>query len=459
MINEINFPSVESPGVYGPQDYSLQSLNFISSSGPKIDLRKLMVEFSFYEDLYAFSVSGSVTIKDAQGFIELLSLTGNEYIEVDFGKVKNAPNTIKGKYRVYKIGNRTPTGNLNSESYVLYFCSEELMLSEQLKISKTVKGKKVSDIIKIILTNELQVGSKRINLIEDTTGVYDFVVPRLKPFEAISWVSTYARPANNSDGADMLFFETKDGFNFRSLQSLYGEKPYATYKYQPQNLDLDQQSFQDKVTSVLSYQLVKSYNSLEDIQSGTFANKLISVDPLSRTFKTTTFDMEKYRASAKTLNSGSPTNYMENRFGVKQNQAYDSSIKVAITNSPQQNVKYIKERQGSTAKDVFIETYIPKRTAQLALANYTVLKAIIPGDPGITVGRVVQFNVMTLKPNSNKKELDKFYSGNYLVTAVRHIIQAHGIYQTVLELSKDSSKTDHSTGNSSTPSWKSAVSG
>ena len=34
--------------------------------------------------------------------------------------------------------------------------------------------------------------------------------------------------------------------------------------------------------------------------------------------------------------------------------------------------------------------------------------------------------------------MDKFYSGKYLVTAVRHIIVPTG-YQTVLELAKDSS--------------------
>ena len=44
---------------------------------------------------------------------------------------------------------------------------------------------------------------------------------------------------------------------------------------------------------------------------------------------------------------------------------------------------------------------------------------------------------MSLRPETNEKQLDKFYSGKYLVTAVRHIIQPNK-YQTVLEISKDS---------------------
>ena len=63
----------------------------------------------------------------------------------------------------------------------------------------------------------------------------------------------------------------------------------------------------------------------------------------------------------------------------------------------------------------------------------------IPGDPGITAGRTIRFNILSLNP-SDKRELDKFYAGKYLVTAVRHLIQVPNIYQTILEISKDSSE-------------------
>jgi phage tail sheath protein FI len=62
----------------------------------------------------------------------------------------------------------------------------------------------------------------------------------------------------------------------------------------------------------------------------------------------------------------------------------------------------------------------------------------IPGDPGISVGRTVNVNLLTLKPTSSSKGLNEFYSGEYLVTAVRHIIQPT-VYQTVVEIAKDSS--------------------
>lgn len=201
--------------------------------------------------------------------------------------------------------------------------------------------------------------------------------------------------------------------------------------------------------------MVKSYDTLGDTNSGAFANRLVTIDPLTRSFRTTDFSLTKYRGESKSLNPGAPTNIIKNRLGVAQDQNYNANFKVSISNSNQSNIKYIKEREGSTSKDMFIETIIPMRTAQISLANYTVLKLSIPGDPGITVGRTIDFNVLSLRPSQTEKGADKFYSGKYLVTAVRHIVQAQGVYQTVLEVAKDSSSTSYSSGNENTTFWKS----
>lgn len=446
--------SIESPGAYYPQDFSLKTLNFLTASGQRIEIKKLLVEFSYYEDIYSFVTSGYITLVDAQGFIELMRLTGNEFIEVNFGKVKSGRNETDQRFRIYKSSARKPSGNMNSEVYTLFFCSEELLLSEQTKVRKSFKGNKISKIVNNILSDKLKVSSKRIDKIEETTGMYDFVIPNLKPFEAISWVSTYARPANYP-GADMLFFETKNGFNFRSIQSMFKDDIYATYKYEAKNIDDKTQSFQEKTISILDYEITKPFDALNEISSGTLANRLISLDPLTRTAKTTDFDYNKFKLQAKSLNSAGVQDTLQNRLGQKSNESYDGVFKLAFSNAGQQTNSYIKQ-QGGTAKDIFIETYVPNRTAQISLANYTTIKTTIPGDPGITAGRTINFNLLSLKPGS-ERELDKFYSGKYLVTAVRHIIQTQGIYQTVLEIVKDSSATTYPSINNNSSEWKTAV--
>jgi hypothetical protein len=251
----------------------------------------------------------------------------------------------------------------------------------------------------------------------------------------------------------MLFFETKDGFNYRSLQSMFSDDIYSTYKYQVKNIADDTQSFQEKSISVLDYEFVKVYDMVNDISSGAFANKLVSIDPIARTKKVTEFSYAKYQGQK--LNDGSPTNQLTNRLGLTQTTSYDANFKVATGNSAQGNQPYIKQVAGGVAKDIAIETFVPNRTAQIALANYTVIKAKIPGDTGITAGRTIDFNLLTLKPG-DKKDLDKFYSGKYLVTAVRHIIHP-AAFQTVLEIAKDSTPTTYGGVNNNSAEYREAV--
>jgi hypothetical protein len=460
VVEQTNNNLFESPGVFYTQDYCLDTLNFLIASGQKFNLKKLLIELCYYEDLYSFSVSGYLTVQDAQGFVELLQLTGNQFLELEFGKIKGAPNNIKQTLRVYKIENRKPSGNMNTESYKLYFCSEELVLSEQIKISKSVVGNKISDIVKGILTNSnggLSVNSQKIYRIEETMGIYDFIIPRLKPFEAISWLSNYARPAafNSKDQvADMLFFQNRDGFNFRSLQSMFKAPIYGTYKYQLKNLGDNEQSFKEKMNTILSYEFVKTYDMLNDINQGTFANKLISLDTMTRTANTTTYNYNFNKSIH--LNDNSTINELRNRLGLTQSSSADASFKVATGNSMQPKSLYIKQKPDTIAKNIAIETYVPNRTAQISLANYTVMKMTIPGDPGISVGRTIGVNLLTLQPTSTSKGLDEFYSGKYLVTAVRHIIQPT-LYQTVVEIAKDSSVKEYNAVNNSDPKLQKVI--
>lgn len=437
---EENNDIVESPnnGAYYAQDGSVDRLNIITASGQSINVKKLLIELSYYEDIFNFVVSGYVILRDGVGLIEKLQLTGKEFIEINFGKAQNAATNNRHIFRLYTIPKRTPSGNLNSEFIKLYFCSEELLLSEQIKVTQAYSGESIDSIVEDILLNKLGINPSKIaNRIEPTVGKYDFNVVTLKPFEAISWVSCYARPASKpTNSADMVLFETKNGFNFRSLGSLVRQPVYQTYTYQQKNLE--QESFGNNLTTVLDYEFTKTFNSLEDINSGTFANRIITLDPLNRTVRVTDFDYKKNISGTDTLNGTSPLSSSRNRFGKAPNESYVGTLKVGISNPGQKTREYIKGSEDAVAEDIFMETFVPNRTAQLSLATYTKAKIRIPGDSNITAGRTINFNLMTLMDDYGQKDRDKYFSGKYLVTAVRHIIQSQGVFQTVLEIAKDS---------------------
>ena len=453
------FPTADKAGVTYPQDYSLKSLTLLTPSIGTFDLKASFVEMSYFEDIFSNTVTGRLIISEAEGFIEKFHLTGNEYIRVVFTKASDKNFDINILFRVYKISDRMLVGNMQTEGYIMYFCSDELILSEQYKVSKSYPGTKISDIVTDITKNYLKVPKNKGVNIETTTGIYDFVVPNFKPFEAINWLSTYAQSATTGVfGSDMLFFENKYGFNFLSLQTMFNQTPYRTYSYQPKNVDNKTQSIQDKFYSVISYKLVNTVDTLGAINSGQFANQLITVDPLLQRYITTNFDYSKYFSQATTLNKYPIVNGTENRFGDAVFETPQAVIKVSPTNHGQKDVPFIGNKPGSFSHDIFAEVYIPNRTAQLTLSNYNKIKMVIDGDPGAAAGTTINFNLLSMTPRAQDKKLDDFYSGKYLISAVKHTITITG-YTTVLEIVKDSATTQYITPDNNSKIWQNTVKG
>jgi hypothetical protein len=441
-------------GLIYSNDYTLINLTLLTSV-TTFDVKDILVELSYNEDLFSSSASGYLMVVDSTGYIEKLHMNGNEFIRMTFGKADDSTNIIDKIFRVFKVAKRTPENEGNTETYSLYFCSEELILSEQYKVSKSYRGKDITSNVNNILKEYLKVPDSRLRVFEQTFGVYDFIVPNLKPFDAINWMSTYARPNSTKYGADFLFFEDKFGYNFRSIQTLLSQPVYNIYSFNPKNLNQNVQSLSQKVYNALTYEILDSYDSLSSINSGVFANQLISVDPLLRRYRVTNFDYGNYSNTAKTLNKYAITNNFKNRFNDGLNQTPQAVLKLIFSNFNQTDSNYVKEN-GGVAHDIFAETYVPYRTAQLPLLNYTRIKISVPGDPGLTIGRAITFNLLSKDPN--KKEPDDFYSGNYLITAVRHMLTVHE-YRTVLELAKESTTTQYSSVDNSSQIWDNTVKG
>jgi hypothetical protein len=447
-------------GIFNAKDYYLTNLTLLSSVAT-FDLKESMIEVSYSEDMFSNFITGYVAMVEASGYIETLALNGTEYLRLTFSKTGDKTNEIDAIFRVYKVGNRKPEGTMYKESYFIYFCSEELMLSEQYKISKRYKNSTISKNIKNILEQHLKSPASKLNYVqnfEETYGNYDFVIPNLKPFDAINFMTKYARPNAKNPGADMMFFENRYGFNFKSLQTMMSQTPYYTYTYKPKNLNSN--DLNSDVYNVTTYEILDSFDTLNGVSTGTFANQLISLNPLTREKKVTNFDYLNYQSKAKNLNPGKIIDNSTNRFGDKLNETSQAMLKLIFTNFDSKSTPAINALPGAMGNDIYAETFIPYRTAQLGLANYTRVRLSVPGDPNITIGKIVTFNLLSKQVNS--KELDKYYSGNYFVTGVRHILGgAKNLleYKTILEITKESTPVSYPSNNNGIPLWNNAIKG
>ena len=151
------FSPVEAPGAYYPQDFSLESINILTSSGQPFEMKQMLVELSYFEDMFKPATTGHILINDSIGFINNLKMNGTEKIRLEFNKTAKSSGAygISKTFSIVRISERIRK-NFNTETYSIHFCSQELLLSEQIKISKSYSGRKIDSIVQEILIEWLK---------------------------------------------------------------------------------------------------------------------------------------------------------------------------------------------------------------------------------------------------------------------------------------------------------------
>lgn len=431
-----------------PTDYNLSALNLLTSNGGVVNLKPYLVELNYFEDIYNNTISGKIVVSDAIGYILIASLKGSELLQIEFVKGTGGKplESEKGKtkyFNIFSVSERQLDISNNFETYVINFCSEDLMLSERYRISKSYnQPMRISDIVTDILSNILQTGTSYD--IEQTSRTYNFVLPNKKIFETINWLASYAIPVNKT-GADMLFFENASGYQFKSLQTLYKQSPLFTYNYNPKNVLTAQNKTNFQPDNIYRLEILNNFDTFNAIMKGTFSSRVVTFDPLIRKKYTHDFDYVKYKSSAKVLNDSKDPIYnltYQDRFRKKLNESpprdKDSgALRLMVTNALTRQEPYIQDVNDGFSSDYGIDTFLTTRVSQLSLSNYTKIKIIVPGNSDIIAGSILTVNAYGMKPVGSERDEDNIISGNYLVTAVRHIITPIG-YRTVVELAKDS---------------------
>lgn len=422
-------------------EYALEDITIVTPN-QNVSLKAMMIEISYYEDIFNCSTSGHILVKDSISLIESLGLCGNEFIKLVFKKSNKSSVQFFRYFRIYRVSERT-LDNLGSETYTIHFCSEELFLSEQVKISKSYKNKQISAIINDVLKNYLKIPQNRIN-VDASDGLYDIIIPYKKPFEAINWLINLAQPLGK-EGADYLFYENQHGFNFVSLQKLFEKDIYSEYTFNPNNAgSLDGVTELNRTFySIKSYKFLDTFDSLYGVVTGAFANRVLVIDPLTREFRDVKFDYSKYFNSTNKLNKAPVIGSIKNRLGKAPHENHDSVFKIVNSNYRQKFATYLKDKPSEISNDIMAEIFVPFRTAQIALSTYSRIRLNLTGDPQLSVGQVIKVNLPSNVSEDgnyreNKEYTNPYSSGKYIITSVRHIIDTKFRYETVIEIAKES---------------------
>jgi hypothetical protein len=367
-------------------------------------------------------------IKDATGLLNDFPLVGDEDIVLSFHNKLNE-DFIDVELRTYKIGTRVRT-NERSINYPIYASSERAVTNPKTQVVTSNRGL-ISSFVNRTFRGFVEV--------EPTLGEYHYVPTRSTFFDTMRVLAREAQSQQNPSSS-YLFYETSDGYHFVTLEYLFSKPTAQEYYYTLSNIERKNDRIgDDQIISKMEF--VKGNDLIENMQKGLFGNKTLVVDPLRKTTSSRTYDyfggdFNKTRhlidGASRIQPSAELTKASESQFA---NEKYFVSDLNDVA-----NIEYIKEYDPDT------NTFIRRRhlfsnleTSLFAQSEAYKVRISVPGDSSRHAGDVVEIYMPeNSQQESALSQYDKYLSGRYLVTNVRHILQSNREYVTIMECVKDS---------------------
>lgn len=391
-----------------------------------LNIKGIVDRIDIMENIISPVIMGTVVVTDTNNISRLLR-TGSCFLNIDFSKTDS-----KIKYqklmRIYKEEKRRAK-NQSSESFVIYFCSEELIQSNQLIVSRSYT-ETYSKIASSILKDFLSVEQDRID-ISKTSGVKSVVVPSLKPLDALLWCAN--RAVNMDNIPDFLFFENKNGFNFLSLKDIYDNESISI-TFSPKNTATESEP-SEEFLGAKSSQAISQFNLLDSIKKGSYSSSIYGYDLITGTFFKQDISNKYYDKKAKLNDTVSVPNTV-NKKGVGMSKAHDSKRTVIITDSQYKLSNYANKNYPSM-KIHSPEYSLAHRSAVFSQLSKKKMKVLLPGNFNLTVGMMVDLKYPKRGVNFDNDNYDKSFAGRHLIVAVRHYLNLLK-HETLIELSTDS---------------------
>ena len=197
-----------------------------------ISLVNGIIRLTYHESILqdtikAYVVYGDVgNAIDGKSAIEGLPIIGTEDLRLEFED--NKEKKIKVDMIVNKVTPAYEDGSKNVVS--LELVSEEFIRNEMGENRcRTRETGLVSDHIEKIFKDRLK--SKKKLDIEPAANEYNFVGNSRKPFYMMNLLCKQGIPAGSPEGvtAGFLFFETADGYHFKSIEGLFKQEKKKSY--------------------------------------------------------------------------------------------------------------------------------------------------------------------------------------------------------------------------------------
>jgi len=201
---------------------------FPPNGGTPVDMRLQTGLISYYEDVTDSSLHITVDIQDTAGFLALIPIRSGSEVQLRIEHPSGEINFLNEPLYISNIiGNNSSS---KREFYTLELVTRGAITNHTNRIYKKYKGK-ISDSIRKILTEDIDISKDRIVEIEDTSNEYSFMGNYKRPLFSCTWLCPKSIPQvnnqNDTGTAGYLFYEALDGYHFRSIDNVFKKKENA----------------------------------------------------------------------------------------------------------------------------------------------------------------------------------------------------------------------------------------
>ena len=406
--------------------------------------------FEYFEDVFSPTITAKIKIVDngnviapqsnpdgdKQSIYNGLPLRGGERLSLKIAGNSSTNPGLDFSKRVedyFYVSSITDViSESNRESFTLHLVSREAITNETVRVGKKFKvDTRISDSVENILRDYLR--TNKVGKIDKSSNKYGFIGNLRKPFTILVWLASKGVPEKSGSAtAGFLFYQTQDGFQFRSIDDLLDQSPKATYTYTQ-----SQESYSEKDEkinndfNILNYYVEKNQNLIEKLRLGTYASHRMFFNPLDFSFSKPEdgiFKREKY--AGKTNNLGGQ---------IKLPPLSDGSD-LTLGDVPTRIITAVYD---IGTMDPAVSTQINSDQTlyqSQSLLRYNILftqtlSIIVPSNTNLRAGDIIECKFPKIT-QSDAKEYDTETSGLYMIKELCHHFDVNRSY-TSMKLIRD----------------------
>lgn len=396
-------------------DFRLDKLDLILDSGDRVSLLDLFVNIRIHQDMFINpSMYCVIRIADALDLYSSLPIKNNETLDLQFRSPDNEQ--VELKMRLFSRENVLLSENGKTTYYDLKFISPESIRNTEIKDSRSYTGT-VSDIAGSVWSKHFA-ESKPLNR-EQTEGEYTVVLPFNNPFAHIKSLAKKSERSANPDDCNFFFFETFDGWNFVSAGNLLTQDNVRGYYSWTVEDPLRSKIAEGEDTTTSRYRIqeltfVGKENYLDETVNGVYSGLL----------QNTTLKEKKTEKVEYTYDEAFNSTSHANQNPLTSKSIYQSA-------SPLSNFSH-------GYNGIFPGEIEMKRRSQInALLNKRI-RFVVAGNSSTNIGDKIKVEVAKQSGEGTGEIIDRYRSGFYIVTSVKHQITKGVGYTMTVEACTDS---------------------